>query len=82
MWVEVKVRRLNGWAAPTRRIVFVLTLKALSMSIGASSPGPPLDCVYVHYTIGASQEDGTVLAGQRARPCCVHATCRKQVAGR
>lgn len=37
MWVETEVRRLTGWVAPTCRIVCVLTLKALSLSIGARS---------------------------------------------
>lgn len=29
MWVEIEVRRLTGWVAPTRRTVFVLTLEGV-----------------------------------------------------
>lgn len=67
MWVQIEVRRLTGWVVPTCRIVFVLTLRALSMSIGASS----WTAVGL-YTLRTSQEDSIVSAGEWAGPCCVH----------
>lgn len=66
MWVEIEVRRQDGWVAPTCRIVFVLTLKAFV----AVNWRKQMDHRWtVHTECMPVNEDDIVSGGEWPGPC-------------
>lgn len=57
MWVEIEVRRLDGWAAPTRRIVSALTLKGVVDVDWRSQLGRRWTVQSVHVPYSVSTEE-------------------------